>query len=168
MLRLLCIAVLSLLCAVNSIAQKYGHINSRTVIDSLHESKKILEQLGIYEKALGKTGEEMVQKFESNLANYRKEISSGNVPPVRQKEMESNLEMEQDAIAKYQRSAKESLDKRREELLAPMLERVDATINDLAKNEGFNLIFDSSVGFVHYDNTFDLTYRLIKILNTPK
>ena len=68
-------------------AQKIGHLNTKILLDSLSESKKIAEQLATYEKSLSATGEQMVTKFQEGLKIYREQMQGGNLTPVKQKEM---------------------------------------------------------------------------------
>ena len=82
--------------------------------------------------------------------------------------MESNLEVEQNAIGKYQQSAQESLTKRRDELLAPLLKRINDAINEIAKTEGYTFIFDSVQGFLFADQSKDIFSLVYKKLEEPK
>ncbi|MBK7811216.1 MAG: OmpH family outer membrane protein [Saprospiraceae bacterium] len=148
--------------------QKYGHINSRNLLDTLNETKIIAAELSTYEKALTETGEKMVLKFQTNLEAYRTEVAAGNLTAIRRKQLESELEVEQDAIGKYQQSAKESLEKRRNDLLNPLLAKIDLAIDQIAKEGGYNMIFDSSVSMLFVTDAFDISAMVISKLNTPK
>ncbi|MBK8642545.1 MAG: OmpH family outer membrane protein [Saprospiraceae bacterium] len=154
--------------AFSASAQKIAHLNTKVLLDSLSESKKIAEQLATYEKSLSATGEQMVTKFQEGLKIYRDQMQGGNLTPVKQKEMESNLEVEQNAIGKYQQSAQESLTKRRDELLAPLLKRIKDAINEIAKTEGYVFIFDSVQGFLFADQSKDIFSLVYKKLEEPK
>lgn len=149
-------------------SQKIGHLNSRTLLDSLKETKDISIELANYEKALSETGEKMVIKFQSNLELYRKEVASGNLTPVKQKQMESELEVEQDAIGKYQQSARESLEKRKTDLLSPLLSKIDKAIDEVALEGAFSMIFDSSVSMLFVDLSFDVSALVLSKLNQSK
>ncbi|HRI35447.1 MAG TPA: OmpH family outer membrane protein, partial [Saprospiraceae bacterium] len=71
-------------------------------------------------------------------------------------------------IGKYQQSAQESLNKRRQELLAPLLNRIDEAIKAIGKEASYTFIFDSSAGLIFYPESEDITPLILKKLNAPK
>ncbi|MEP7196452.1 MAG: OmpH family outer membrane protein [Saprospiraceae bacterium] len=146
-------------------AQKYGHVNYRALIDSLDGAKVINDQLNKYEKSLSDVGESMIQKFQTNYSNYQESVKKGNLTGIQQKEIQSDLETEQNAIGKYQQSARESLDKRNAELLRPFLSKMDTILKDFAKREGYLMIFDSSMGVLLGPESENLFTKLVAILN---
>ncbi|MDQ3141848.1 MAG: OmpH family outer membrane protein [Bacteroidota bacterium] len=160
---LTCLGILCLFIS-SAICQKVGHLNSSKFLDTLPESKQIATQLQTYEKALSTTGEEMISKFQNNLRKYQQEKQLGNLTPIQQQQMESDLTIEQDAIGKYQQSAQQSLNKRREELLKPLLDSINTALKELAKAEGFLFIFDSSVSLLYMNDALDVTPLLLKKL----
>jgi outer membrane protein len=146
-------------------AQKYGHVNSASLVDSLNETKDLIAQLSRYEKALKETGDKMISRLQLNMEVYKSEVATGKLTAQKKREMEENLEMEQDAVGKYQTNATESLENKRKELFTPLLEKIQKTINDYARSHGYLFVFDSSFGLIHQDPTYDLAPELIRILN---
>lgn len=144
--------------------QKFGHINSVKFIDTLAEAKAIANQIASYEKSLTAQGEEMMQKFQKNVEAFQRDAQSGNLTPIQQQSKQTELETEQTAIDNYQRSAQESLLKRRDELLKPLLDKINAAIAAIGKEEGYSFIFDSSVGMLFTPESEDLTLKLSRKL----
>lgn len=107
----------------------------------------------------------MISRLQLNMEVYKSELATGQLPASKKRELEENLEMEQDAIGKYQTSATESLEKKRKELFTPLLDKIQKTINEYAKAHGYLIVFDSSFGLVHQDSMYDLAPELIRILN---
>ncbi len=169
-MRYLAILIWIFSCSNLSFAQtqKIGHVNSQKFLDTLSETKQLAEQLAKYEQSLTATGEQMIQKFQENARKYQQDVKAGNLTPLQQKDLESSLEVEQNAIGKYQQSAQESLNKRRQELLAPLLNRIDEAIKAIGKEASYTFIFDSSAGLIFYPESEDITPLILKKLNAPK
>jgi Skp family chaperone for outer membrane proteins len=54
------------------------------------------------------------------------------------------------------------------ELLRPIVEKVNAVINKIATDENYDYIFDSKSGVVFAKKSYDLTDKVIKALNSGK
>ncbi len=145
--------------------QKLGHVNYRQLIDSLDEAKNINEQLNRYELALSNVGQQMIDKFQANYKKYQDAINAGSLTSAQRQQMESDLEIEQTAIGKYQQSARESLQKRNEELLKPFLSKIDSLIKNYGKQEGYTMIFNNRPGLIITPDMDDLFTKLYPLLN---
>jgi outer membrane protein len=145
-------------------AQKVGHVNTVQLIDSLAEARQASGQLKQYEATLSKTGEEMVTKFQDKLKKYKVDVKSGNLTPTQQKQMESDLEVEQEAIGNYRESAKKSLEKRRLELVQPILDKINKAIHEIGKEENYTFIFDNSAGILFFRDSEDVSQKVYKKL----
>ncbi|MEO6189244.1 MAG: OmpH family outer membrane protein [Saprospiraceae bacterium] len=152
-------------CNFSSYGQKYGHVNYKQLIDTLSESHVIEAQLSKYEKSLIDVGEQMVKAFQDNYKKYQEAIQGGNLTPIQRSQQESDLQTQQTAIGNYQNSAKESMQKRNTELLKPFLTKIDTTIKNYGKSEGFSMILDSSMGMIISPDNENLFAPLYLILN---
>lgn len=145
-------------------AQKVGHINTVQLIDSLTEAKQASAILKQYEASLSKTGEDMVKKYQEKINKYQSDLKSGLLTPLVQKQMETDLEIDQNAINTYRQSAQTSLEKRRQELIQPILDKINKAIQEIGKEENFIFIFDNAVGILYFNQSEDLSARLFKKL----
>ncbi|NOT35822.1 MAG: OmpH family outer membrane protein [Saprospiraceae bacterium] len=146
-------------------SQKYGHVNYRMLLDSIQESKVINEQLNRYEKSLSDVGDKMLTKFQENFIKYKAGVEAGTLTATQRSQMESDLEVEQNAITNYQKSANESLEKRNTELLKPLLDKMTEKIKLFAAQEGYSMIFDSSLGLLFTIPTEDLLGKLVPFID---
>jgi outer membrane protein len=72
------------------------------------------------------------------------------------------LTEEEAAIAKYEQEVYEKLAQKREQLFSPILDRVNQAMSDVAKENQFMFVFDSSSQVLLYsDETLDVT-KLVK------
>ncbi|MCC6817085.1 MAG: OmpH family outer membrane protein [Saprospiraceae bacterium] len=165
MLRVILAFVLVTIVSVDLHSQKFGHVNYRMLIDSLNDGKSINDQLNRYEKSLTDVGQKMITQFQNNFKKYQDSVSKGSLSQEERQKMESDLEVEQNSISNYQKSANESLEKRNAELLKPFLDKLSGKIKEFADKEGYTLIFDSSMGLINYPPTSDLLKQLVDFVD---
>ena len=80
---------------------------------------------------------------ESGLSITEWDVVMGSFPPTSSEGWQQEFE-------NYQKSAQESLLKRRDELLKPLLDKINAALVALGKEENYLFIFDSSSGLLHF------------------
>jgi len=128
---------------VSSQAQKYGHLNYGNVLTLLPEVKAADSQLEAFQKELVSKGERMAVEFKGNVAKYMTEQQSGILSPKEQQTKREALEKEQAAIEAYEQEIQRQVNLKREELLKPLTDKLDKTIEEVAKENGFTLVFDT-------------------------
>lgn len=139
--------VLFFLASANKLsAQKFGYVNSIQLLSELPEITTADASILEYQNTLISKGEAMVKTFEANYQLYMQEAQSGNLTAVQQQQKEGALSLEQQEIQKYEYEVQNLIAQKREEMYAPILERVRSTIEAVGKENGYTMIFDSSVG----------------------
>lgn len=123
-------------------AQKLGYINSQelfTQMPGLEQVKLRMDTLqNQYESQLANMQEEFNKKvadFQTNQANL-----TDGVKEFRQQEL---AEMEQ-RIQLFYQTAQQDIQKKQQEYLAPIHERMTKTIQEVGTANGFTYIFDSA------------------------
>jgi len=127
-------------------AQKFGYINSVQLLSELPEIKAADEQLQTFQKGLVEKGQGMMKSLEDNYQKYMAEAQSGALSQVQQQQKEGELAKQQQEIQSYEYEVQNQIGAKREELYAPILEKVRLIIEDIGKQEGYTMIFDSSAG----------------------
>ena len=125
-------------------AQKYGHLNYGNLLNAMPAVKDADKQLEDFQKALVSKGEEMSKKLNEGYLAYLKAQQSQTVAPVKLQETQAQLEAEQTALKSYEESAREQIGAKREQLLKPILDKVNAAIQAVAKEKGYTFVFDTS------------------------
>lgn len=135
------------LASANSLsAQKFGYINSIQLLSELPEISAADDVIIEYQNTLVQEGQSMVKTFEANYQAYIEKAQSGVLSQVQQQQQEGELAMEQQKIQEYEYKVQTLVTQKREEIYAPILEKVRSTIEQVGKEEGYTMIFDSSVG----------------------
>jgi outer membrane protein len=147
------IATLCFLAAIGGGVQaqnnaKLGHIDRQALMLMLPERKDAEAKMQAFAKTLDERLKAMGQEYQAKVtdAQSKAETMTKTEQQVAMREIQ---ELEQ-RISDAQDKAKEDLAKQENELLAPMVERTNKAIADVAAEGKFTYIFDSSTGTVLY------------------
>ncbi len=131
--------------ALSTFAQKVGHLNTGLLLESMPEVKAADAELETLQKQLVAKGEGMVKAFQTNYNKIITDVNSGTLTPKQQQEKQTELQKKQQEIQKYEQEVQAQILKKREELLQPILQKVDEAIKAVGKEGNFLFIFDTSV-----------------------
>jgi len=155
---------LILLLAIASVAftvqaqNKIGHLSVDQLIASMPETKAAQTQLENEAKSLEAQMTEMQSELEKKIQSYRQTEGTGTILT---RETKYNEIQDLDRrIQEFQAKAQESLGRKQEELLIPVLEKAQQAITDVANENGFTYILDSSQSkgvVVFNENGIDVT-----------
>lgn len=139
-------------------AQKFGHLNSRLLLMEMPEIKSADNAIETYSKELLSQGETMVSAFEANYQSYVTDANGGKLSGLDIQKKESALRAEQENIKKYEIEMQNKLVAKKEELYAPLLDKVKAAIDKIGKDNGYTMIFDTSIAgaIVHAQESEDI------------
>jgi outer membrane protein len=126
-------------------AQKYGHLNFGNLIAAMPETKAADEQLETYQKELVAKGEAMVEAFQQKYGQFVSDVQSGAMAPKDQEARGQALQKEQQSILAYEDEVIQKVQAKRQELLKPIIDKAQTVIDDYAKDNGYEMIFDTSV-----------------------
>lgn len=146
---------------------KIAHVDSKIVFDKYSDTKKAQKE---YDK--------QVQKWEQDAASKQKELMEMKDKLEKQSLMlseEKKKAMEADFLKKkseYEQFVQTIYGKdgelfhKNEEFSGPIIQKIKKTIQDVANQEGYDLVLDRAAGAVVFwkkDN--DLTQKVIDVLN---
>jgi len=148
MKKLLKISVLSfvlLVLALSVNAQKFGHLNSGNLLVQLPETKVADDQLKVYQDSLVTIGEEKAMKLEEEFNAFALEYRQGNIPPATAQKKQAEFQQKEAELEALEEEIVGLVSAKREELIGPILEKVQAAINEVGKEGGYTMIFDTSI-----------------------
>ena len=123
-------------------AQKFGHINTQELFTQMPEVAKIKLKMDTiqsqYENQLASMNEEIQKKAQDYQA--QEATMADAVKQIRQQELQ---EMQQ-RIQLFYQTAEQDIQKKQQELLAPVHERMSKAIKTVGEREGYTYIFDSA------------------------
>ncbi len=159
--------VIAAMCSSQLFAQspKLGHINSVELVQMMPGMKEADEQLQTYQKSMEDQFKSMQDEFQKMQQDYqaKEKLMTDAVKEVKQKEMQQKYQLIQD----FQQTAQEKIAAKKEELYNPILKKAEAAIKEVAKENGFSYVFDTSAGGFLYtldsDNIIDLVKKKLNI-----
>ena len=144
-------------------AQKFGFCNSVALLTELPEVKEADSQLKDFQTQLTKKGQTMVQELQTKAVELEKKKEAGTISPKDYDTQMAKLQEEESVIKKYEEEVMAKLTEKRESLYKPILEKVNKAMMDVAKENQYTLVFDSSTQILLYaDETLDVT-KMVKV-----
>ncbi len=142
-------------------AQKFGYLNSAALLQEMPEVKEAEANLETLQKQLQAKGQKMVQEFQTKYADLERRHNEGGIAPKDLEVEAAKLKDEEANIGKYEQDMQRQILEKRETLLQPILDRINDAIKELAEQEGYTYIFDSSSGVLLYaDETTDVMSKI--------
>ena len=138
----LTLAVVCVMFSTSLFAQKIGRISSQEVVVNMAEYKEAQTQLEALAKDLQAQMETIQVEMNTKIQEYQKgaETMTDAVRQLKEKEL-TDLNTR---IQEFQQVAQQDLQKKENELLAPIYEKVKATIDEVAKAGGYTVILPGS------------------------
>lgn len=142
-------------------AQKFGYLNSAALLQEMPEVKEAEANLETLQKQLQAKGQKLVEDFQIKYSDLERRHTAGEIPPKDLEIEAQKLRDEEATIGKYEQDMQKQLMEKREALLQPILDGVNDAIKQVAEEEGYTYIFDSSAGVLLYaDETTDVTDKV--------
>lgn len=136
--------------ASNSQAQqlKFGHFDSGAFLQSLPEAQTIQKTLNDEQSKMENQLVALQEDFNKQVQKYQQE--SKTMTPEQARAKEEELSELSQRIYAFRTSALEDLQKKQQELVAPLLQKVKSAVQQVGANNGFTYIFEreGSAGLV--------------------
>lgn len=142
--------------------QKLGYVDPNILLVSMPDAKSADNAVA----AFGKPKEdESNKKREALLAKEQalyKDIESNNLSPNNIRDRKTALQKEYEEIVAFEQKATEDIQKERQRLYAPILEKITKAIEVVAKQEGISMVIDASIGgiILHAEDVSNITDKV--------
>jgi outer membrane protein len=144
--------MISMAAASSSVAQelKFGHLNVQQLISEMPEKQAADKELQSEAQKLQNQLQVMSQELDEKYKNYmaQRDSLSDLIRSTREKEIQDYDQR----IQNFNRLAQQSLGQKEQELLQPILEKVEKAINAVGEEQGFIYIFDTSSQVILYNS----------------
>lgn len=124
-------------------AQRYGHLNFANLLAEMPGTKAAESELEAYNKQLIAKGENMAADLQKRIQEVEAQVN--DLPPIELDARRAELVKERDEILRYEQQIAVDLEKKRQELLGPLIEQARQTVEQVAQENGFSLVFDTSI-----------------------
>ncbi len=135
---------------------KMGHINFQELVLAMPETDSVKAKIEKITKDLQDTYQGMVDEYKAKKQDY--DSKSNTYSDIVKKTKDTELADMEQRIKNMQQSAPDDLQKQRDNLYQPVLEKAKQAISEVGKENGFIYIFDISNGAIDYfsDNSIDV------------
>jgi len=141
---------------------KYGHMNLGNLLESLPDTKKANDDLKVFTDKLTAKDDSLTKAFQAKYTTFEKAYNEGTMTPVQSKAGQDELQKMQEDIQKFEQDAQQTIAAKREELLKPILAKVDEAVKAVAKENGYAMVFDTSSGAMLFAADTDDIVAMVK------
>ena len=151
-------------CSADVFAQKLASVNTQEIFAQMPETKEMQTNLDAFGKELQEQLEAIQVEFNNRYAEFEKNQATMN-PTVKQMK-QSELSGLQERYAQFQQIAQQDFAKKQQELAAPIQEKLDAAISQVAKAGGYDMVLDkaSNATMLYCSEAVDHTQKIIELL----
>jgi len=139
---------------------KLGYINTLELLSLMPEVGPADAELEKYANELDGLYSKMLQEYQSKVSEIQNTVDNMS-EDMKQVKAQELADMEK-RIGQFEESSSTKLNKKKETLYKPILDLADKAIKEVAKENGFTYIFDSSVGAIIFADESDDILPLVK------
>lgn len=145
--------------------QKIGYVDSQIILTQLPEAIKAQGDLDALTNLWSAQVDSMTLKYQQSLADYQKQANT-MAEDKKLAAQQTLIKMEQDILEfrrqKFGQGSGEIYLKQ-EEIFTPVKNKIYTAIQQVAKDEGMQFVFDKSgdIILLYADAAFDVTYKVL-------
>ena len=129
--------------AVEAQSLKVGYTNTDYILSKLPEAKQIESELKTHRDQLGAQLKSKQEEFERKYKSFID--GQATMTDVVKNDVQVELQGLQQSIQKFATDAEKSMQNKQVQLLAPVYEKIDGGIKQVAKEKGFSHVFSNGV-----------------------
>ena len=149
------VLMLMLLAPMTMMAQKFGKVNTQTIMQALPDVAKANGELEALQKQKDNELKAMQEEFQRKADEYQKGASTMNATAKQQKE--TGLQGLQQKIQQAYQDGQQELQKKSNELMQPIVAKVRAAIDAVGKAGNYTYIFEEGAAIYTGSNVLDVT-----------
>jgi outer membrane protein len=144
---------------------KFGHINSNELLTLMPERTAAAAKIDTFAREIEKQMKELMGEYQAKVDKFEKD--SPNMSELIKRDKLEEVKSLENRIRNYQQDAQNALEAKEQELIEPILTKAKKAIEEVAKENGYTYIFDTSIGAVLYweegDNVINLVKKKLKL-----
>ncbi len=143
-------------------AQKFGYVNSENLLSQMEDMKAAESDLVAYREQQQKLFQTKVEAFQAEVAELQRKNEAGEMTPKQLQEAQTRLQTKQEELGAEEQKISEALQKRRQDKIQPIFDKVNKAIATVAKEDELTYVFDGSTGGVilYADESSDITTKV--------
>ena len=146
--------------STTSYAQKIAFANSALILQEMPAVKQAESDLKVLRTQLEKAYQNDVTKWQTKLQELQKKEAQGEMSPKMLQDEAAALEGEKQGLLQKEQDMMGQLQKKENELLQPILDKVNAAIKKVAEADGYQAVFDATPALLYIDPVIDITAQV--------
>jgi outer membrane protein len=123
-------------------APKFGYINTSDLVQAMPDRDSAQRKLEAFAKDLDANMETMSVELNKKIDDYQK--NEKNLADLVKQTRIAEIQDFQQRIQAYEQQARDEISKKQNELMQPVIAKARKGIEDVAKENGFSMIFEAS------------------------
>lgn len=141
-----------------------AYVNTTDIINAMPDMNEARKELEQYSNELQSQLQAMYEELQTKFQYYQSNFAtmSNTIKQIKEEELNDT----QNRIQQFEADAARELDAKRAELMNPLLEKLQNTINTVSRDNKLAAVFDTSSSTIMYygEDTIDITYMVMKEL----
>jgi outer membrane protein len=159
-LKLVVVGLMTIMGSFTTVnAQKIAHVNLDSLISIMPESKTAQQAVQEYSKQLEQQVTTMQTELQTKYEAYQKEVAG--LAPIVKESREKELNDLNQRITDFQQQAQQDYQKKSAEYSKPVYEKAKKAIDQVAKENSYKYVLDTSTGLVLYNEAADDIIALV-------
>ena len=149
-------------------ARTFAYINVQYVLDKIPEKKQAVSDLNAYNTLLNDQLDSKLQEYRTKLEAYQKGVAT--MPDLVKADKEKELTEMQQSVEEFYRSMHNSLQQREQQLIKPILDKIQESGDQAASQLGIDYIFNSKgdpPSILHAPPGADISNLVLHLLGLP-
>ncbi|MDR2085140.1 MAG: OmpH family outer membrane protein [Bacteroidales bacterium] len=165
-MRKVLILAAALICCFSTVdlqaqkANKFGHVDFAALFELMPEQEKIRKDYEEFYKTIEGQLIAMQQELQSKYTAYQQ--SQASMSDIIRETKEREIVDLQTRIEEFQVSGQKRLADKETELMQPLIDKAKKAVEDVAKENGYTYIFNSTEGLLLYAEPSDNVMNLVK------
>ena len=154
MIKKLILAILVALPTM-AMAQKFGMVDTQSLIQALPEVKEVQTQLEASVKKYSDEENNLRAEYEKKIKEFQ-EMAQDTPDAIKQRRVEEIQGLEQ-KIAEFRQTAQQDLQRQQEQLMAPIQQKIMTAIQSVGTEGGYTMIFENGISLFTGKDVVDVT-----------
>lgn len=162
--------ILTVSLGLNAQNFKLGYTNIDVILQNMPDSKDIQNKLAVEKAQYDKLYQDKLTDAQKLLEDYQK--NGPSMSAVIKADKEKTLQNKQNELQELQQNAEQALGRKQQELVGPVMDKIQAAIDAVAKENGYTFILNSDAGYgttpvilvaPESDNITNLVYKKLGV-----
>jgi len=142
---------------------KLGVVDTQRVFENFTKAQEANEVLKRAQDKLTDELKGLQQEIDTMVDRLEKQRLFIEAPETQR--LETDIRLKGQALQQRLEAGQEQILAKREELLAPLTQEIEGLLQRVGESEGFSLILEKRLVTLYVDPKYDLTERVLKLLN---